>query len=252
MVANFQILENFMRLIHKIIIWLLFMLRVYELRHIRSIRQGILTLDDGTMYALSPCEVMNYAYLFFYKNTGLISDDSSDSALQEFEETAKLECRDLRTHSLDLYCIFKRRKRTGYLIVRVNSHGQASCHHFYTGYYVGAEIWLFPLPGYYDAECIETVQHAAAHILASDKCHLGEKVKIDLFGDDTKSSVSYTRAKKILRLEMIKLMQECRESEDGLIYKPLRTDDLGFIRNPTNPTIAHNIDRYIQEYDPNR
>lgn len=237
-----------MRFIQKLKIWLLFKLRVYEIRQISAVRQGSVILEDGAMYALSPCELMNYAYLFFYNTTGRISDDSSDSALREFKESADSGCRDLRLGRLNLYWIFKRGKRTGFLLVKANGHYQPSCHAFYSGYHVWTEITTYPFPGYYDEECIKTVQHAAVHMLASDACLLGKKVNIELFNDDVTSNDTCTRATKILRSKMIELMQECRESKDGFIYKASSTGEWGGYRNPT---IKRNIERYIQEYDPN-
>lgn len=237
-----------MRIIQKLKIWLLFKLRVYQIVQISAVRQGNVILEDGVMHALSPCALMNYAYLFFYQNTGRISDDSPDSALREFKESADSDCRNLRLERLELYWIFKRRKNTGYLLVKIKGHDQPSCHAFYTGYHVWTKITSYPFPGFYDEECIKTVQHAAVHMLAADACGLGKKVGIDLFNDHTTSNDTCMRATKILRSKMIELMQECRESKDGFVYKASSTGEWG---DYSDPSIQRNIEKYVQEYDPN-
>lgn len=235
-----------MRLIKRFKVLLLFKLGIYEARRIRFVRQGDIVLEDGATYVLSPCELMNYAYLFFYRNTSRILDTASDAAMREFEEAATANCRNIRFERFSLYLLFKKGKRTGYILAEY-LHSRPSCRTF-NGYHIGEKMTSYPFPGFYDERCITSVSDAASHILASDESMLGERISIDLFGDDEKLIKDCRGSTKIMRSKMIELMQECRSSEGGFMHV---ASDEGAFCGFSNPEIARNIEKYIKEYHPN-
>jgi hypothetical protein len=247
-VTHSQTPEGVMRFITKLKVLLLFKLGIYEARRIRAVRQGDIVLEDGTMYALTPCELMNYAYLFFYRNTNRIPDTAPDAAIREFEEAATSSCRNLRFERFNLYLLFKNGKRTGYLLAEYLHSTPFLCRTTFNGYHVWQEIISYPFFGFYDQRCINSVSDAAAHMLASAESMMGEQINIELFGDDEKLMEDCKQFAKIMRSKMIDLMQECRSSKDGFIYQ---ASSEGTWKGSRNPTIAQNIEKYIKEYHPN-
>lgn len=236
-----------MHLIGKIKIWLLFKSGIYEARRIKAIEHGDLVIE-GVRYALSPCEWMNYTYLFLFERKQRIPDDSTDSAMQDFVADVESNCYYKNYYRSCLYMIFKGGKRTGYVISENRMSQNEYRGHSYYGYHIWWDIfsYKFPEPHRYNFGGIDNITEAATHMLTSANSLQGEKVELDLFRDEEKLEKNYKKSTKIMLIKMIGVMQECRSSSEGFSY---RKSDEGY-ENERNPIIAKNIERYAKKYYP--